>query len=264
MSMPAFRRRGGVLSGISVAVATAGVLAGCAPAATVAGAPRAAAAAPSLAAPAAAAPSPEATPEPAVPTLPDEVPGLGRRTLAAIPDDARQVVVVTGDGRNSSRSRVVVHERTPEGWRGGASWPARNAQRGWTRDHHGGDRRSPIGVFGLTDAGGLKADPGTRLPYDRSGGFRIVGTGLEGEPLEGSFDYVVAIDYNRKPGTSPLDWTRPMGAAKGGGIWFHVDHGGPTHGCVGLSKAHMRQLLRTLDPDLHPVVVMGDAASLSR
>jgi L,D-peptidoglycan transpeptidase YkuD (ErfK/YbiS/YcfS/YnhG family) len=55
-----------------------------------------------------------------------------------------------------------------------------------------------------------------------------------------------------------------MGASKGGGIWLHVDHGGPTHGCVSIARAHMRQLLRTLDPARHPVVVMGDSASLAR
>jgi L,D-peptidoglycan transpeptidase YkuD (ErfK/YbiS/YcfS/YnhG family) len=75
---------------------------------------------------------------------------------------------------------------------------------------------------------------------------------------------VVAINYNRRPGTSPLDGDRPLGAGRGGGIWFHVDHGGPTHGCVTLSEEHMRDLLTTLDPALHPVVVMGDAASLAR
>ena len=51
---------------------------------------------------------------------------------------------------------------------------------------------------------------------------------------------------------------------RGGGIWLHVDHGGPTQGCVSLSRAHMRALLRTLDPGRHPVVVMGDAARLAR
>ena len=75
---------------------------------------------------------------------------------------------------------------------------------------------------------------------------------------------MIAIDYNRRPGTSPLDWTRPMGAGRGGGIWLHVDHGGPTHGCVSVSEEHMKELLRTLDPGLHPVVVMGDGPSLAR
>jgi L,D-peptidoglycan transpeptidase YkuD (ErfK/YbiS/YcfS/YnhG family) len=51
---------------------------------------------------------------------------------------------------------------------------------------------------------------------------------------------------------------------RGGGIWLHVDHGGPTHGCVSIAEEHMKELLLTLDPDLHPVVVMGDARSLTR
>ncbi|MFE7815355.1 hypothetical protein ACFU5P_26125 [Streptomyces sp. NPDC057433] len=190
--------------------------------------------------------------------------GLGPRTLALIPENARQAVVVTGRGPDANRSEAVLYRRTASGWKAGTAWPARNALNGWTDDHVAGDLRSPIGVFTLSDAGGLLPDPGTRLPYDESPGFSIEGTGFVGEPLSGSFDYVVAIDYNRVPGTSPLDRTRPLGADRGGGIWLHVDHDGPTQGCVSLEEAHMRQLLLALDPDQHPVVVMGDAGSLSR
>ncbi|MEW2076258.1 L,D-transpeptidase family protein [Streptomyces sp. NPDC013433] len=190
------------------------------------------------------------------------IPGLGPRTRAWIPANARQVVVVTGRHKDANRSRAVLYQHTGSGWEGGPAWPAHNALRGWTDDHRAGDLRSPIGVFTLTDAGGLLPDPGTELPYDQSEGFTAGGTGFEGEPLEGSFDYVIAIDYNREPGTSPLDRTRPLGADRGGGIWLHVDHQGPTQGCVSLSERHMEELLRTLDPDRHPVIVMGDADSL--
>ncbi|WP_406212911.1 L,D-transpeptidase family protein [Streptomyces canus] len=211
-------------------------------------------------------PTPTASPSPeiSVEGAPQQIPGLGPKTWAKVPADARQAVVVTGRGRDSSASTVVLYERTEAGWRAGANWPAHNALKGWTDHHLAGDLRSPIGVYTLTDAGGLLKDPGTKLPYDRGVGFTAPGTGFEGEPLAGSFDYVIAINYNRQPGTSPLDWTRPLGAGRGGGIWLHVDHGGPTHGCVSIAEDHMKELLRTLDPDLHPVVVMGDAKSLSR
>ncbi|MFI1441928.1 L,D-transpeptidase family protein [Streptomyces fructofermentans] len=209
-----------------------------------------------------------APPRPAPSASPDaaarELPGLGPGTRAEIPQTTRQALVVTGRGRNSPLSSAVLYERTASGWRAGAEWPAHNALKGWTRHHRAGDLRSPIGVHTLTDAGGLRPDPGTRLPYDRSDGFSISGTGFEGESLAGSFDYVVAIDYNRDPGNTPLDWTRPLGASRGGGIWLHVDHGGPTQGCVSLREDHMKALLRALDPDLDPVVVMGDAAALER
>lgn len=202
---------------------------------------------------------------PSEPAAPRRIPGLGPKTWSQVPGEARQVVVVTGRGRNSPLSTVVLHTRAADGgWLAGQEWPAHNGLRGWSDHHLSGDLRSPIGVHGLSDAGGRLPDPGTALPYDQGTGFTSPGTGFEGEPLEGSFDYVIAIDYNREPGTTPLDWTRPLGAGRGGGIWLHVDHGGPTQGCVSVAERHMRTLLRTLDPARHPVVVMGDAASLAR
>lgn len=198
-----------------------------------------------------------------------EIPGLGPATVAGVPADARQAVVVTGQGPDSSSSTVVLYERDDSGgWSpaplAGSGWPAHNGRRGWTDHHTMGDLRSPVGIYGLTGAGGLLEDPGTRLPYDRGPAFTIGGTGSLGEPLAGSFDYVVAIDYNREPGTSPLDRTRPLGEERGGGIWLHVDHNGPTEGCVSLAKPQMSELLRWLDPERRPVVVMGDADSLRR
>ncbi|KIF75615.1 lipoprotein, partial [Streptomyces sp. 150FB] len=197
---------------------------------------------------------------------PAELPGLGPATRAEIPDGTTQAVVVTGATRDTNQDTAVMYERDPAtGWHPVTDpWPAHNALHGWTEDHHQGDLRTPIGVFGLTDAGGRLADPGTKLPYDRGPAFSASGTGFKGESLAGSFDYVVAINYNRKPGTTPLDWTRPLGARKGGGIWFHVDHGGPTQGCVSLPKARMKELLGRLDPAKKPVVVMGDKATLAR
>ncbi|MCD0482090.1 hypothetical protein LO771_06580 [Streptacidiphilus sp. ASG 303] len=194
----------------------------------------------------------------------DELPGVGPRFRARIPARTAQVLLVSGEGRDSSDSTATLWTRTADGrWKAGASWRAHNALKGWTDDHHLDDLRSPIGVYPLSDAGGLKADPGSRLPYHRDPSFTISGKGFEGENLEGSFDYVVAIDYNRKAGTSPLDGTKPLGAARGGGIWVHVDHGGPTHACVSLAEGDMVALLRALDPAAHPVIVMGDRGSLA-
>ena len=211
------------------------------------------------------APEPTRSPVAAAPArLPRDIPGLGSRTRARIPADARQALVVTGTSRRSSDATAVLYERGPGGWRGGPAWPAHNALRGWTRHHTAGDLRTPAGVYGLTDAGGLDPDPGTKLPYDHGPAFTATGSGYEGEPLAGSFDYVVAINYNRKPGTTPLDWTRPLGDGRGGGIWVHVDHGGPTSGCVSLAKPHMRTLLRTLDPRKRPVTVLGPGDWLAR
>lgn len=194
------------------------------------------------------------------PTLPN----LGPATLAKIPADSREVIEVVGAGPDSPDATLVLYQLTAAGWQAGAQWPAHNALHGWTEHKRQGDLRSPIGVFSLTDAGGRDADPGSKLPYYRSANFAIGGRGFEGEPLAGSFDYVIAIDYNRRTGVSPLDDTYPLGWEKGSGIWIHVDHGGPTHGCVSIPRPDIIALLGLLDPAAHPVIAMGDAADLAR
>lgn len=208
------------------------------------------------------------SPAPAASPQPTELPGLGPKTRAAVPATARQAFVVTGDSVDSNRSTAVLYTRdgpAGPGWRATLGpWPAHNALNGWTDEHWESDLRSPVGVFTLTAAGGRLAPPDTALPYDLSPDFRVTGEGFHGEPLEGSFDYVVAIDYNRLPGTSPLDRTRPLGEERGGGIWVHVDHGGPTQGCVSVTEDRMKELLGALDPAMEPVIVMGDAESLGR
>lgn len=223
---------------------------------------------------AAGAPGPPAQPRAAVPPTPSpppapprEIPGLGPQTRAQIPAGVRQAFVVTGRSPDSNRSTAVLYTRDDPavGWRAAlAPWPAHNALNGWTAEHWEGDLRSPVGVFTLTAAGGRLDPPDTAFPYDLSPDFKVAGEGFHGEPLEGSFDYVIAIDYNRVPGTSPLDHTRPLGQERGGGIWIHVDHGGPTQGCVSVTEDRMKELLGVLDPAKEPVIVMGDAASLSR
>ncbi|MER8233069.1 L,D-transpeptidase family protein [Streptomyces sp. NPDC094049] len=212
----------------------------------------------------------DARPEPAHPGAPGQrapaprLPGIGPVTQALVPDGTTQALVVTGATADSSSSTATLYERGPEGpWTlTGGPWPAHNALRGWTSDHSAGDLRTPIGVFRLGDAGGRLPDPGARLPYDQDEQFAISGTGFGGEPLEGSFDHVIAIDYNRVPGRTPLDKERPLGDGKGGGVWIHVDHGGPTQACVALDRESLRDLLRALDPVREPVVVMGPAREL--
>lgn len=191
---------------------------------------------------------------------PARVPEVGDRLQRRIPADSRQVLVVYGDGRDSPDSTAVLFTRHGSAWDRTRSWPAHNGKRGWTTGHRLGDRRSPVGVFTLTAAGGVLDDPGSALPYTQDESFAVPRDW--DESYWHDFDYVIAIDYNRVKGTPPDDPTQPEGEGKGGGIWLHMDHGGGTSACVSLSRAAMEYLLRTLDPDRHPVVVMGDRADL--
>ncbi|MEU0071924.1 hypothetical protein ABZ027_20595 [Streptomyces sp. NPDC006332] len=193
-------------------------------------------------------------------TGPTRIPHVGDRLLRRIPADTRQVVAVYGDGRNSAESTVVLYTRHGTTWERTGNWPAHNGKKGWTTNHHEGDHRSPVGVFTLSDAGGVLPDPGARLPYTHSAAFAA--PRWWPKSYWHDFDYVIAIDYNRVKGAPPNDPTRPRGQSEGGGIWLHMDHGSGTSACVSLSRPAMRYLLRTLDPRRHPVVVMGDRADL--
>nr|WP_167357480.1 L,D-transpeptidase family protein [Streptomyces cellostaticus] len=188
------------------------------------------------------------------------IPGVGARLQRRIPTDSGQVVAVYGDGKDSADSTVVLYARRGAVWQRIRSWAAHNGKKGWTTDHRSGDRRSPVGVFTLTDAGGVLKDPGAGLPYTRDPAFAAPRSWAK--PYWHDFDYVIAIDYNRVKGTPPNDPTRPEGEERGGNIWLHMDHGSGTSGCVTMSKPAMEYLLRRLDPDRHPVVVMGDRADL--
>ncbi|MFF5498536.1 L,D-transpeptidase family protein [Streptomyces aquilus] len=192
---------------------------------------------------------------------PTGIPGIGDRFQRRIPADARQVVAVYGDGVDDPDSTVVLYTKRGAVWDRTRGWPAHNGKKGWTTDHREGDKRSPVGVFTLTDAGGVLKDPGSKLPYTRSAAFTAPRWWAKSHWHD--FDYVIAIDYNRVKGTPPNDPTRPEGDRKGGGIWLHMDHGSGTSACVSLSRSAMEYLLRTLDPDRHPVVVMGDRTDLA-
>ncbi|KPH98014.1 hypothetical protein OK074_0772 [Actinobacteria bacterium OK074] len=188
------------------------------------------------------------------------IPDVGNRLQSEIPSNSRQVVAVYGAGKNSADSTIVLYTKSGSTWKKTRTWEGHNGKKGWTTDHHEGDKRSPVGVFTLSDAGGVLKNPGAKLPYTQSAAFQAPHYWAKSHWHD--FDYVIAIDYNRVKGTSPNDPTRPEGQSKGGSIWIHMDHGSGTSACVSLSKSGMQYLLRTLDPAQHPVVVMGDKADL--
>ncbi|MFJ9154063.1 hypothetical protein ACIRP7_39840 [Streptomyces sp. NPDC102270] len=191
---------------------------------------------------------------------PTRIPGVGDRLQRRVPAASRQVVAVYGDGKDSPDATVELYAKRGSVWDRVRGWPAYNGKKGWTTDHSEGDRHSPVGVFTLSDAGGALPDPGARLPYKTSAA--IAAPRWWPRTYWHDFDHVIAIDYNRVTGTPPNNQTRPGGYGKGGGIWLHMDHGSGTSACASVSRSAMRYLLRTLDPDRRPVVVMGDRANL--
>jgi L,D-peptidoglycan transpeptidase YkuD (ErfK/YbiS/YcfS/YnhG family) len=108
----------------------------------------------------------------------------------------------------------------------------------WRGDRHSRPQTFlPARSIGDTDA--WCEDPGDRH-YNQ--GIRL-GEGQGGDRLKRTdhlYDFIIEIDHN----------TRPRIAGRGSAVFLHLarDNFGPTAGCVAMTKAAMRQLLRRLGP----------------
>jgi L,D-peptidoglycan transpeptidase YkuD (ErfK/YbiS/YcfS/YnhG family) len=214
---------------------------------------------------------------------------------------AGQVVVVTSDDWSSRRGALRAYERMPDGtWRRdlgpGAVWLGWN---GFVR----ADRRrqsthtTPAGTFRLPWAFGTRPDPGTALtyrevdatdwwPYDprdpatynvwqprrvRTSDWRT--SWAEDLSSYGvQYRNAVVVGFNLPGGVrrsaGEMVAEHPADTRRGGGIFLHVQaqavQDRPTAGCVAMPPRQMTALLRWLDPNARPVVVMGPRRIIDR
>jgi L,D-peptidoglycan transpeptidase YkuD (ErfK/YbiS/YcfS/YnhG family) len=188
---------------------------------------------------------------------------------------AHQVVTVSASG---SHANVVAWQWTSAGWkvvvqtqsaRIGANGLVAGSQR------KQGTNTTPAGTFTMTEAFGITANPGAKLPYHRvtsddwwvednnsayynsmrgasQGGFAVTTAGVNGSEHLISFttqyQYVVVIDFNRPPNAVRY---------RGAGIFLHVNGPGATAGCVSVPLSTMRAIITWLDPAQHPRIAIG-------
>jgi L,D-peptidoglycan transpeptidase YkuD (ErfK/YbiS/YcfS/YnhG family) len=211
--------------------------------------------------------------------------------------DARQVIVVTATSWSTSYGTLRAYERNAAGRWAVALGPV-SARLGWEGFASIGDRKqrsgeTPAGTFGLLRAFGSRADPGSQLPYrqfDRNDWWpydprdprtynvlqlrRPAAAQWRTSWAEHLWDfrdqyaYAVVLDYNlpsgiRRDGRLRVA-TETADTRAGGGIFLHVSKPRPTAGCVAVRLSDMRQLVRWLDPQARPVIVMAPTSAISR
>ncbi|MFI5936486.1 L,D-transpeptidase [Actinoplanes sp. NPDC051494] len=237
--------------------------------------------------------------------------GLGAApSVAALPSyhpsklahvgSSRQVIVVTGTGRGTTRATLRAYEKNANGsWSLKMSTPARNGYAGWAwankRVQDTGT--SPIGTFRITTTFGLKANPGTKLRYTRVDGndwwagdardpktynlFQKRGPSTrtwrksQSERLASyptQYQYAAVINFNRPP-ASTVTWdakrgqfvtSKPANVKRGSAIFLHVNGSGSTAGCVSVSRTAMVKILTWLDPAKTPRIVMAPLADIRK
>lgn len=181
---------------------------------------------------------------------------------------AQQLITVVSDAPTATTATLTAWDRS------GAHWiraigPLR-ADVGAQGIGHTSETqtRSPAGTWSLTEAFGIAADNGTRLPYRRvtdsdwwvsdpkSKDYNTFQTCAPGTcPFDESagedlglagpaYDHAVVIDYNRAP----------VVPGAGSAYFLHVGDGNPTAGCVAVPAKDLDAIMRWLDPARGPVI----------
>jgi L,D-peptidoglycan transpeptidase YkuD (ErfK/YbiS/YcfS/YnhG family) len=216
--------------------------------------------------------------------------GTAQAATVALPDrlraigDARQVIVVTAADWRTSYGSLELWRKRSTGWTKQATFKARLGWSGfnWGTQRRQGDGSTPAGTYTITRAFGLSADPGTDLPYKNVGrgdywvydrscpstyntfqrySSKRCWSTSRAEKLTAygkQYEAAAIINFNIPSATRRAD------TAKGGGIFLHVNGPGSTSGCVTLSRRDLLGVLRWLDPDLKPRIVMAPRSAITR
>jgi L,D-peptidoglycan transpeptidase YkuD (ErfK/YbiS/YcfS/YnhG family) len=189
---------------------------------------------------------------------------------AEIPAATRQAVVVRPV--QGFHATLTGWERDPSGWhRTAGPWPAVVGREGFAAvgAKREGDGRTPSGVFRLGLAFGRPDSLPTGLVYRQATDddywvddptSPLYNQWVRGKPVaksaekmllrSGLYDAGIVVEYN----------TAPVVPGRGSAIFVHLwDKKGRkgTAGCVALAPSHLAALLRWLDAQATPVIVLG-------
>jgi L,D-peptidoglycan transpeptidase YkuD (ErfK/YbiS/YcfS/YnhG family) len=223
--------------------------------------------------------TPTARPKPA-PTraTPPRRPDNAASRLRTLPATTRQVVVVQSAGYGTSTATLQAFAKRDGAWTPAfPAMPARLGVNGFRDAKVEGDLATPTGVYGFgATMYGIAANPGVRYAYHRlvpddwwnenpdSPGYNAFHHGADpGGASEAMWEtdpqyrHLAVITYN-----VPV---RPADPPRGSGIFLHVMvPGRATAGCVSLAEPDLLKVLRWLDPEAAPRIVMAPTARLSR
>lgn len=212
--------------------------------------------------------------------------------------DMRQLVTVTSARWTDTRARMSMWRKRAGEWhRVRGPVRVRLGYNGWVP---AGKRRqntgtTPAGSFAMKYAFGNRRDPGAELRYRRVDRndmwpyephdprtynilqpFRAQGSHWRRGYFERlasygyEYAYAVVLGFNLPGG---VHWSqerrqyvarRPADTRRGGGIFLHVQQSRYTAGCVAAPIRDIRWVVRWLDPDLEPRIVMGPTRFVRR
>ena len=191
---------------------------------------------------------------------------------------AQQIIKVAASRYGTSYATLTAFRKTSSGWvKSFGPWTARIGRNGFAPPgkKREGDGRSPTGSYGFGSFFfGVNAKPtGIRYSWRHAYTYDVWDDdsasarynlwtnrnrhypGRNPEPMHVSpaYNYGAVIAYNtaRKPG---------LGSA----IFLHVSHGSATAGCVAIPQSYLLKLLRWLNPQRAPRIIMGTTSAITK
>lgn len=199
---------------------------------------------------------PAPAPQPTTPSI---------ATTKAAQNSSQLITVVSKGG---SYAELKLWQKDSNGsWDVHATYNARLGKNGMTDNKREGDGCTPTGIYSISEAFGIKGNPGTSISYRVLDGSeywvddsnsQYYNTMQFGEPngrwnsaehlssIGTAYNYSIVVDYNR---WSPI-------AGKGSAIFLHVGTGGPTAGCVSISESGMVDTLNWINPSSNPKIII--------
>jgi L,D-peptidoglycan transpeptidase YkuD (ErfK/YbiS/YcfS/YnhG family) len=202
----------------------------------------------------------------------------GRCSFAAIPAASRQILVVAGKSPRDTSVRLHLVSRGDRGWSSSTPPMAGTIGRSGFAPPYAkkeGDGRTPSGVFPLEFAFGYEPEADTRMRYRQTTerdiwvddpASRDYNQWVKrDETRASSFEELLRKDSLYKYGLVVGYNMRPVVKGLGSAIFVHLWNkpGEPTSGCVAVAEEDMRHILRWLDPEKNPLIVLGTEKEIS-
>ncbi len=187
-----------------------------------------------------------------------------------------QMIIVEAATFTNIKASLSLYEKQGDEWKKILSVPAVVGKNGMSMNKSEGDGRSPMGLFPIRGAFGTKDKP-SGVDYS----YRKTTTNDYWIDDANSPDYNKKVTYHGNPS---LKWNsyeklanslyrhaviigyndNPIVKGKGSAIFLHVwrSSSSPTLGCVAVSENNLVEILRDLDAEKNPYILIGTKASI--
>jgi len=191
------------------------------------------------------------------------------KTFYSLDGSVAQVIVVHPIPHNPSQAELSLWQKQSSGWHRLLRISALIGRNGLAPfgTKKEGDGKTPSGRFPLETAFGYAPAIETRLEYRQAGNLDFwvddprsvqYNQWVNGMPVAASFERMKRCDNLYQYGIIIGYNDHPIIPGAGSAIFMHVwrryDH--PTAGCVAVSQRYLRKILRWLDKQYRPVIIL--------